>query len=87
VHGLAPLPLPAVSSLGVRPTIEKAGRVLLETHCLAWPDPLGRESAYGKLINVELMQWLHEERKYDSLEALQAGIAADIIDARDYFEI
>ncbi|HYP34185.1 MAG TPA: bifunctional riboflavin kinase/FAD synthetase [Burkholderiaceae bacterium] len=87
VHGLTPYPLPAVSSLGVRPTIEKAGRVLLETHCLSWPDPLGRESAYGKLINVELMKWLHEERKYDSLDALQAGIAADVIDARDYFEI
>ncbi|MET0384236.1 MAG: bifunctional riboflavin kinase/FAD synthetase, partial [Burkholderiaceae bacterium] len=28
VHGLAPEPLPSVSSLGVRPTIEKAGRVL-----------------------------------------------------------
>jgi len=36
---------------------------------------------------VELMKWLHEERKYDSLDALQAGIAADVIDARDYFEI
>jgi len=87
VHGLCAQALPAVSSLGVRPTIEDAGRVLLETHCLAWPDPLGRESAYGKLINVELMKWLHEERKYDSLDALQEGIAVDVIDARDYFEI
>ena len=52
------------------PTIEKAGRVLLETHCLAWPEPLGREAAYGRLINVELVKWLHEERNYGSLEAL-----------------
>ena len=87
VHGLTPQPLPAVSSLGVRPTIEKAGRVLLETHCLAWPDPLGREAAYGRLINVELVKWLHEERKYDSLDALQAGIAADVIAARDHFDL
>ena len=87
VHGLTPFPLPAVSSLGVRPTIEKAGRVLLETHCLSWPEPLGREAAYGKLITVELMHWLHAERKYESLDALQAGIAADVIDAREYFEI
>jgi riboflavin kinase/FMN adenylyltransferase len=69
----------------VRPTIEKAGRVLLETHCLAWPEPLGREAAYGRLINVELVKWLHAERKYESLDALQAGIAADVIEARDFF--
>jgi len=85
VHGLTPEPLPAVSSLGVRPTIEKAGRVLLETHCLAWPEPLGREAAYGRLINVELVKWLHAERKYESLEALQAGIAVDVAEARAYF--
>ena len=85
VHGLTPEPLPAVSSLGVRPTIEKAGRVLLETHCLAWPAPLGREAAYGRLISVELVRWLHAERKYESLEALQAGIAVDVARARDHF--
>jgi riboflavin kinase/FMN adenylyltransferase len=32
VHGLAGGPLPAVASLGVRPTVEDAGRVLLEVH-------------------------------------------------------
>jgi len=31
------------------------------------------------------VKWLHEERKYDSLAALQAGIAADVIAARDFF--
>jgi riboflavin kinase / FMN adenylyltransferase len=33
VHGLAAQPLPGVASLGVRPTVENAGRVLLEVHC------------------------------------------------------
>ena len=32
VHGLAAGPLPAVASLGVRPTVEDAGRMLLEVH-------------------------------------------------------
>jgi len=59
--------------------------VLLETHCLAWPEPLGREAAYGRLISVELVKWLHEERNYGSLEALQAGIAADVADAKAFF--
>ncbi|HEY2929181.1 bifunctional riboflavin kinase/FAD synthetase, partial [Piscinibacter sp.] len=30
--------LPGVASLGVRPTVEDAGRVLLEVHCLEWPE-------------------------------------------------
>jgi riboflavin kinase/FMN adenylyltransferase len=32
VHGLATHPLPGVASLGVRPTVDNSGRVLLETH-------------------------------------------------------
>ena len=85
VHGLAREPLPAVSSLGVRPTVEKAGRVLLETHCLDWPEPLSRDAAYGQLVSVELVKWLHPERDYGSMEALQAGIAADVTEARRWF--
>ena len=33
-HGLAAGTLDGVASLGVRPTVEDAGRVLLEVHCL-----------------------------------------------------
>jgi riboflavin kinase/FMN adenylyltransferase len=85
VHGLPGAPLPAVSSLGVRPTIEDAGRVLLETHCLEWPAALGHEGAYGRLIEVELVKWLHPELKYASLAALQEGIARDVAAARAWF--
>ena len=42
VHGLGREPLPGVANLGVRPSIDpndkNGGRVLLETHCLAWPE-------------------------------------------------
>jgi riboflavin kinase/FMN adenylyltransferase len=86
VHGLGPTPLPGVASLGVRPTVEDNGRVLLETHCLEWPDGLGQEAAYGQRISVNLLHKLHDERKYASLEDLQAGIARDTADARAWFE-
>lgn len=82
VHGLGGAVLPGVASLGVRPTVEDAGRVLLETHCLDWPEELGPEAGYGELISVELLHKLHDERRYDSLGALQAGIAQDEADAR-----
>ncbi|KRB27541.1 bifunctional riboflavin kinase/FAD synthetase [Acidovorax sp. Root70] len=89
VHGLAAEPLPGVANLGVRPSLDpqdvNGGRVLLETHCLQWPAGLGAEGAYGKIVRVELLHKLHDELKYDGLDALTAGIAKDCADARAYF--
>jgi riboflavin kinase/FMN adenylyltransferase len=85
VHGLADQALPAVASLGVRPTVEDAGRVLLEAHCLQWPPHLGSEGGYGRCLQVDLLHKLHDELRYDSLEALRAGIARDVADAQAWF--
>ena len=82
VHGLADRPVPGVASLGVRPSVEDAGRVLLEVHALQWPEALGPEAAYGRCLRVDLLHKLHDELKYDSLEALRAGIARDTDEAR-----
>ena len=81
VHGLARTPLAGVASLGVRPTVEDAGRVLLEVHCLDWPAELGTDGAYGHCVRVDLLHKLHDELRYDSLEALREGIARDRDDA------
>ncbi len=101
VHGLdrnpAAAPLPGVANLGVRPSLDpndvNGGRVLLETHCLDWPDRVWQAlarapspgEAYGKIIRVELLHKLHDELKYDSLDALTQGIAKDCDDARAWF--
>ena len=63
VHGLAAEPLPGVASLGVRPTIDDAGRVLLEVALPRWPTGLGPEGGYGRLRRVELLHKLHDERQ------------------------
>ena len=85
VQGLTTGPLAGVASLGVRPSIEDGGRVLLETHCLDWPPGLGSDGGYGRLVRVELLHKLHDERKYPSLDALREGIARDVADARAWF--
>jgi riboflavin kinase/FMN adenylyltransferase len=89
VHGLSNEPLQGVANLGVRPSLDPAdvngGRVLLETYCLDWPEVLGPEGAYGKIIRVELLHKLHDELKYDGLEALTQGIHQDCDDARAWF--
>ena len=89
VHGLSHGPLAGVANMGIRPSLDprdvNGGRVLLETHCLDWPEQLGPEGAYGKIIRVELLHKLHDELKYDTLDALSAGITRDCRDARAYF--
>jgi riboflavin kinase / FMN adenylyltransferase len=89
VHGLADIPLQGVANLGIRPSLDPSdvngGRVLLETHCLDWPTHLGLDAGYGKIIRVELLHKLHDELKYDGLDALTQGIARDCLDARAFF--
>jgi len=86
VHGLSHQPLAGVANLGIRPSLDASdvngGRVLLETHCLDWPASLGDEGGYGKIIRVELLHKLHDELKYDGLDALMKGIHQDCDDAR-----
>ncbi len=85
VHGLADRVLDGVASLGVRPTLQDNGRVLLETHCFDWPESLGAEGGYGRCIRVELLHKLHDELRYESLDALREGIARDEANAHAWF--
>jgi riboflavin kinase/FMN adenylyltransferase len=85
VHGIGDGALPGVASLGRRPTVTDDQRVLLETHLFDWPAGLALEAGYGRLIRVELLHWLHAERRYESLDALGAGIAADTAQARRWW--
>ena len=61
----------------MRPTVDDAGRVLLEVYCLDWPAAPGREAGYGRVVRVELLHKLHDELRYESMQALRDGIAAD----------
>ena len=51
-------------------------------HVFDWPAALGAEGGYGRLIQVQLLHKLHDERKYASMAALREGIAADTAAAR-----
>jgi len=88
VHGLVERPVEGVANLGVRPSLDpndvNGGRVLLETHCFDWPASLGADGGYGKIVRVELLHKLHDELKYDGLDALMKGINQDCDDARRF---
>ncbi len=68
---------PGVANVGTRPTVADSLRANLEVHVL---DHTG--DFYGQRLTVEFLCKLREEKKYDSLEALKAGIAGDIDQAR-----
>ncbi len=80
VHGLSDQPLAAVASLGVRPTVEDAGRVLLETHIFDY-----NQSCYGKLVKIEFLKKIRDEQKFPDMASMTAAIEADADHARGYF--
>ncbi|HJV50713.1 MAG TPA: bifunctional riboflavin kinase/FAD synthetase [Noviherbaspirillum sp.] len=80
VHGLADHPIQGVASLGVRPTVEDSGRVLLETYLFDYA-----QQCYGKLVRIEFLKKLRDEEKYVDLPTLTAAIERDADQARAYF--
>lgn len=72
--------LNSVANLGVRPTIAGVPKLLLEVHILDFNGDL-----YGRHVHVEFLHKIREEMKFDSLDALKAQIAADIIVAQNFF--
>ncbi|MYN44187.1 bifunctional riboflavin kinase/FAD synthetase [Pseudoduganella sp. FT93W] len=80
VHGLAGQPLAAVASLGVRPTVDDSGRVLLEVHVFDFA-----ANCYGKQVRVEFLHKIRDEEKYTDLPTLTAAINNDAAIARSYF--
>ena len=80
VHGLAPEPLQGVASLGLRPTVDDSGRILLEVNIFDWSG-----NAYGKVVRVEFLKKLRDEERYVDLPALTAAISRDVEHARAFF--
>jgi len=81
VEGIRAEPMPGVASLGVRPTVsslKKAGNEpLLEAHLFDFDGDL-----YGKKIQVEFVQKLRDEEKFESLDAMVRQIDRDAAAAR-----
>lgn len=71
---------PAVTNVGVRPTVDTDGGVTVESHLLESTGEL-----YGADCRVEFLKMLRPERRFESLEALREQIARDALAARDYF--
>ena len=70
---------PAVTNIGVRPTVgtEHPASPRTQTHLLDFEGDL-----YGENLEVEFVQLLRDERRFEGLEALREAIAGDVARAR-----
>ena len=69
--------VPGVANLGSRPTVEGT-EARLEAHLFDFSGDL-----YGQVLEVELIDFIRAEQKFDGLDALKAQIAADSATARE----
>jgi riboflavin kinase/FMN adenylyltransferase len=69
-----------VASVGRRPTVNPVAMPLLEVHLFDHDADL-----YGEHLRVRFLKKLRDEEKYDGLPALQAAIARDARQAREFF--
>ena len=64
----------AIGNLGRRPTVEHEGaRRLLEVHIFDFEGDL-----YGEVLEVEFVEYIRKEKKFESIDDLKAQIEADV---------
>ena len=71
---------PAVSNLGVKPTVTDEDTLLCETHILNFDRDL-----YGQNVTTELIFFRRHECKFESASELGETLARDIRAAKEYF--
>ena len=75
-YGLTPEPIPGVSNIGWRPTVD-GKRHQIEVHLFNF-----NQDIYGKYVRIEVVQKIRNEQRFDGVEALKAQIQLDAEQAR-----
>ena len=70
----------AVTNVGTRPTVDDGDQLTIEGFILDFSGDL-----YGQKIQMEFYQYLREEKKFPSFQALQEEIARNVEQTRAYF--
>ena len=79
LRGIQEKPLAGVANLGLRPTVD--GKFpLLEVHLFDFSADI-----YGHLVQVDFLQFIRAEKRFDSFQQLKQQISHDCDKAREYF--
>lgn len=73
--------LQGVASLGVRPTLKRDAKPVLEVHLFEFSRQI-----YNKHLRVEFLQKLRDEEKYPDVATLTRQIAVDVEHAKQWFK-
>ena len=71
----------AIINVGTHPTINPLNEPIIEVHLLDFD-----QNIYGKNIFVEFIQYIREEKKFESIEALKIQLGRDKSKARKILE-
>ena len=71
---------PAVTNIGMRPTVDDGNTVTVEGYILDFNGDL-----YGQTVRMEFFRRLRGERKFPSLDALREEVMRNAGQTRDYF--
>lgn len=83
LEGVAGEPaLPGVANIGTRPTVTGDPRYLLEVHLFDFAREI-----YGEHVQVEFVQRIRQEKRFDSFEQLRHQIELDSLEAREILAI
>jgi riboflavin kinase/FMN adenylyltransferase len=73
--------LQGVASLGVRPTVHRNGKPVLEVHLFEFAQQI-----YNKHLRLDFLHKLRDEEKYPDVETLTRQIALDVENAKQWFK-
>ena len=63
---------PSVTNIGIKPTIQSNGNIFIEAHIIDFDQDI-----YDCFVELELISYIREERKYDNFKALVEQMKID----------
>ena len=73
--------VPAVTNLGYRPTFDDQRSLVAEAHLMDFSGDL-----YGRKVELDFLERLRPEQKFESIDALKIQIGRDVDTARSWFQ-
>ena len=69
----------SMTNVGTHPTISELDKPIIETHLLDFS-----EFIYGKIVKVEILSFIRDQKKFPSLNDLKEQLSQDCLKAEKY---
>ena len=69
----------SMTNVGTHPSISELSKPIIETHVIDFS-----EFIYGKVVKVEVLKFIRDQKKFASLNDLKEQLKKDLIQAQNY---